>query len=85
MVGPHLFTGVQVGFAVQAAYPPALKGFVVGRLGLGLHTLVGVAVAGLQVGPVVRRQVLGLGSDHLGWLHVLVGLELRAVGGEIWR
>lgn len=31
-IGAHLFNGVNVWLAVQAAYPPPLQGFVVRRL-----------------------------------------------------
>ena len=47
MVGSHLLPGVQVGFTVQAAYPPVLQGFVVGWLVLGLHTPLGIVVSRL--------------------------------------
>lgn len=52
---------------------------------LGLLSLIGGAVARLQVGLVVRRQVLGLGPDELGWFRICVGFELCPVGPQQHR
>lgn len=66
---------------VQAAYPPSVQSLVVSRLrwGLGLE---GGAVAGLQSGLLIGRQVLGLSPYHSGWLDVCVSLVLSPVCGE---
>lgn len=60
---------------VQTAYPPPVQRLVVSSLcwGLGLE---GGAVAGLQSGLLIRRQVLGLSPYHSGWLYVCVSLVL---------
>lgn len=69
---------------VQAAYPPALQRLVVERVRLHLLPLEGGAVAGLQVGLLQRRLVLGGSFDWLNRLHVFVCLELGS-GGANWE
>ena len=80
----HLIDGVYVRLAVQTAYPPPVQGLVVSRLQWGLP-LEGGAVAGLQAGLLIRWQVLGLGPDHLGRLHISVSLKFSSVEeGSPW-
>lgn len=77
----HLLNGVYVRLAVQTAYPPPLQGLVVSRLQRGLP-LIGGTVAGLLAALPIQWQVLGLGPDHLCWLHISVSLVLSTVWKE---
>lgn len=61
---------------VQAAYPSALQRLVIERVRLHLLPLEGGTVAGLQVGLLQWRLVLGGSFDWLHRLHVFVCLEL---------
>ena len=74
---------VQVGFTVQAPYPPAVHHLVVSGQYLGrLLSPEGGAVTGLRICPLVRGQVLGLTPEQLHRLHILVGLELIPAWGR---
>lgn len=70
------------GLTVQAAYPSALQRLVIKRVRLHLLPLEGGTVAGLQVGLLQRRLVLGGSFDWLHRLHVFICLELSPNGNN---
>lgn len=64
------------GFAIQAAYPPALQQLVVRWVSLHLLPLECGTIAGFQTGLLPRGFILGWSFDGLHWLHILISLEL---------
>lgn len=71
------FSWLEVGFAVQRAHSPPLLRLVISQLHFGLFSPVGGAVAGLQVGLIIRGLVLRFGSDEFHRFHICVRFKLR--------